>query len=133
MSLSNPFSDVTDGEYYSDAIKWAADNGIVLGYGDGKFGPNDNITRQDLAVILMRNMNYREINIPVTEQWIIFSDEADIAGYAMDAIQTFNKLGIINGIGNDGEGRAIINPKGNATRAEAAAMLHRFWEATKAE
>jgi len=73
-------------------------------------------------------MSFKEINIAVNQQWIIFSDEADIAGYAMDAIQTFNKLGVITGTGTDAEGRVIVNPKGNATRAEAAAMLHRFVE-----
>lgn len=84
--------------------------------------------RQDLAVILMRYMNYKDIKPAVTEQWISFADEADIADYAMDAIQTFNKLNIMNGIAGD-DGRIVVDPKGNATRAQAAAMLHRFMEA----
>jgi len=124
--LANPFDDVAEGQYYTNAIKWGADNGIVKGYGNRRFGPSENVTREQLAAILLRYMNFKEINLPVTMQWIIFADEADIAGYAMDAIQTLNKLGVINGVGKNADGQVIIKPKGNATRAEAAAMLHRF-------
>ena len=116
-----PFVDTNSDAYYYNAVLWAAQNGIVGGYGNGIFGPNDPIKRQDLAVILMRYMDYKEIVLPVTLQWIFFTDEADISDYAMNALQTLNKLGVINGIGNN-----VINPKGDATRAEAAAMLHRF-------
>jgi len=124
--VNSPFSDVAAEKYYYAAIRWAANNGLVAGYGEGKFGPDDNITRQDLAVILMRYMIFKKINIPVTMQWIIFADEADVAGYAMDSIQTLNKLGIINGTGSNANGQIIISPKSNATRAEVAAILHRF-------
>jgi len=122
------FSDVEQGSWYEKAVGWAAENGIVLGYGESAFGPGDPITRQDLAAILARYMNFLEVVIPVTVQWIIFADEADISDYAMDAIQTFNKLGVINGIGTNESGQTIVGPKGNATRAQAAAMLHRFLE-----
>ena len=125
------FTDVDESAYYSNAVKWAAANGIVGGYGGGLFGPNDNITRQDLAVILMRYMNFKGIVKPVTQQYIIFADEATISDYAMDAIQTFNKLGIINGTGINAQGKTVIDPKGNATRAQVAAILHRFMEAIK--
>ena len=131
VSGANPFDDVAAGQYYTNAVIWAGANEIVGGYGNGNFGPNNNITRQDLAVILLRYMNYKEIVLPVTAQWIIFTDAEDIANYAMDAIQTFNKLGIINGTGTNADGQTIVNPKGNATRAEAAAMLHRFLELIK--
>jgi len=126
--LSNPFGDVTAEQWYADAVKWAAENDIVKGYASGAFGPRDNITRQDLAVILLRYMIYKEIVRPVTAQYLFFADAEDISDYAMEAIQTFNKLGIINGTGTNDEGQTKINPKGNATRAEAAAMLHRFLE-----
>ena len=126
--LASPFGDVADGQWYADAVKWASDTGIVTGYGSGAFGPGDNITRQDLAVILMRYMGYKEIVLPVTVQYIFFADEADIADYAMDAIQAFNKLGIINGVGANADSRTIVDPRGNATRAQVAAMLHRFLE-----
>ena len=126
LTPGSEFTDVTEGAYYSDAVTWAAANGIVNGYGDGRFGPNDIITRQDLAVIFMQYMNYKEIILPVTMQWIFFADEADISGYAMDAIQTFNKLGIINGMGTNESGQTIIDPKGAATRAHAAGLLMNF-------
>jgi hypothetical protein len=130
--LANPFSDVAAGQWYSNAVKWAAHNKLVTGYGSGKFGPSDYITRQDLAVILLRYLNFKEIDLPVTEQFIIFADGAEIADYAMDAIQTFNKLAIINGTGSNAAGQVIVSPKGQATRAQVAAMLHRLLEAIAA-
>jgi uncharacterized repeat protein (TIGR02543 family) len=126
--LSNPYNDVAAAEWYTDAIIWAAENGIVTGYGNGNFGTNDPISRQDLAVILMRYMNFMEINLSVTQQWISFADEADVAEYAMNALQSLNKLGIINGVGANEDGQTKINPGGVATRAQVAAMLHRFLE-----
>ena len=65
----------------------------------------------------------------MTEQWIIFADESNISDYAMDAIQTLNKLGIIRGTGVNGYGQTIVDPKASATRAQIASMLHRFIEA----
>ena len=132
--LDNPFYDVPENIWYTDAIKWAAENGIVTGRGlvmggdtpTPYFAPDSPITREELATILMRYMNYKKIVLPVTHQRIIFADEADISAYAMDAIQTFNKLGIINGIGTNANGQTIVKPKGNATRAETAAMIMRF-------
>jgi len=123
--LDNPFSDVPAGQWYTDAVVWAAENDIVTGY-DGKFNPLANITRQDLAVILMRYMEYKEINLPITLEFRIYADANEIAAYASDAIQTLNKLGVINGTGVNADGQTIISPRGNATRAQAAAMFHRF-------
>jgi len=128
FSLANPFNDVAEGQWYTSAIKWAVECGIVQGYNEVTFGPNDNVTREQLAAILMRYLNFKEINLPVTTQYILFADESDIANYAMDAIQTLNKLGIINGIGTNSAGQTMIDPKGNAKRAQVAAMLHRLLE-----
>ena len=122
------FADVVQGSWYETAVGWAAKNEIVKGYGEGMFGPEDPITRQDLAVILERYMGFIGSELNVNDQWIEFADEADISSYAMSAIQALNKLGIINGIGTNGDGKPIIDPKGNATRAQAAALLHRFVE-----
>ena len=77
-------------------------------------------------MILERYLNFKGISIPITEQYIEFADEDAIAGYAKTAFQTLNKLGVINGTGNDNDGRIIVDPQGSATRAQAAAMLHRF-------
>jgi len=131
--LANPFADVDEKAWYTDPIKWAVDNRLVYGYNlpadqtsGGIFGAKDNITRQDLAVILLRYMNYLGYSPLVNDEWIIFADEADISAYAMDAIQTFNKLGIINGTDTNANGATIIDPQGNATRAQTAAILYRF-------
>ena len=124
--LSNIFEDVAEGAWYTDAVMWASANELVFGYGDGRFGPEDDITREQLAAILMRYMVYKGTNIAVPANWIFFSDEADISGYAKNAVQTFYKLGIIKGIGTDEENRAIIDPKNSATRAQTAAIFHRF-------
>jgi hypothetical protein len=98
----------------------------VTGYGDGRFGPGDNITREQMAAILYRYMAFAKNNLPVAEQHITFTDEAKISGYAMDAIQALFKLGIIQGVGEN-----TINPKGDATRAQFAAMIHRMQELVK--
>ena len=124
--LDNPFTDAPVGQMYSDAVIWAYHNGIVAGVGSGRFAPNDPIKRQDMAVIFTRYMKYLKINQPVTTRWIIFADEADISDYAMDAIQILSNLGVISGVGKNADGRIIIDPKGAATRAQAAAMLQRL-------
>ena len=123
--LSNPFSDVAGGQYYRDAVIWAAANGIVAGIGNGKYDPDANITRQDLAVILYRYAQWAGIELPVTQDYTGFTDDAHVANYAKDAIEAFFKAGIINGY-PDGS----FQPNGTATRAEVAAMIHRFFEIT---
>jgi len=124
--VTNPFDDVASDQWYTNAIIWAVDKGIVTGKGSGKFAPDAAITRQDLMVILMRYMSFLKVNKPVDDQYIIFSDEANISDYAKDAIQTCYKLKIMNGIATDADGRTIIDPLGNATRAQVAVLLRRF-------
>ena len=120
------FADVAGGLWYSDAVAWAADNGVVSGTGGGMFAPDAEIARQDMATILMRYINFIEYEYVTTMEYRFFADEDDIADYAKGAIQDLNKLGIINGKGND-----VIDPRGTATRAEVAAMLHRLLELVK--
>jgi hypothetical protein len=121
--VSSQFSDVEDYAPYSEAVIWAAANGIVNGRGDGTFAPEGSITRQDLAVIFLRYMKYAEISIPRAQEYIMFADEAQISDYAKAAVQTLHKLGIIQGVGGN-----TIDPKGMVTRAQLAAMLRRFIE-----
>ena len=118
--LTNPFSDVGDA-YYTNPIIWAAANEIVFGYGNGKFGPGDNITRQDLAVILVRYAGHMGYELPELRGYENFNDEANISDYAIAAVRALYGAEVING--KDGN---IFDPRGNATRAEIAAMLHRF-------
>ena len=120
------FTDVPLYEYYSSAVAWATANGIVSGYGNGTFGPNDNITREQAATVFTRYMVYKEINIDVTEQYILFADESQISDYAKNVTQTMKKLGVID-FAHDN----AVNPKGTVTRAEAAGMFRRFAEIVK--
>jgi hypothetical protein len=115
------FTDVAAGQYYAAPVEWAKTNNLVTGVGGSRFNPDGAITRQDLAVIILRYMNYQGVNPIVTQQYVFFSDEDQIADYAKNAIQTLNKLGIITGI--DGN---TIYPQVSATRAQVAAILHRF-------
>ena len=119
----NPFSDVADGMYYTDAVIWAALNGIVYGYGDGRFGAQDFITREQLATILYRYSIYKGFDVSVGENTNILSynDAFDISEYAIPAIQWACGAGVMYG-----RPGGYLDPRGNATRAEIAAMLHRF-------
>ena len=119
--LSGSFIDVPEDTWYTDAVTWAAEYGIVNGYPGGRFGPEDNITRQDLAAILIRYADSKEINLPYERGYPGFDDEQFIAEYAMDAIRRCYESNIINGRYFN-----MFDPLGNATRAEAAAMLFRF-------
>jgi hypothetical protein len=121
-SSNNPFSDVPSGQYYTDAVLWAAANGIVEGY-NGKFNPNDPITRQDMAVVLARYADFAGAKLPETRSYVPFRDDADVADYAKEAIEAMFRAMIIRGKPGD-----LVDPQGNATRAEVAAMLHRFIE-----
>ena len=115
---TNPFNDVAEDKYYTNAVIWAAANGIVSGYEDGRYGPEDNITREQLTAILNNYSESAGIILPVTREYVSFSDDADIAIYAKEAIEQFFKSGIINGKSGN-----LFDPKGSATRAELATML----------
>jgi hypothetical protein len=126
--LPNPFTDVPAGQWYTNAVIWAAANDIVGGYGGGRFGPEDYVTRQDLAVLLNRYSRYAGIDVPVIRAYTGFNDEADIAGYAKEAVERFFEGGIISGRPGN-----VFDPRGNATRAELAAMLARFMQTAESE
>ena len=122
------FTDVAADMYYTDAVRWAAANGIVKGYGGGLYGPEDNVTREQLTVILNNYLKYAALNLPTVTEYTGFNDDADIADYAAEAIKKFFEAGIIVGKGN-----GIFDPKGDATRAEVATMLMRLIEAVEME
>ena len=120
-----PFSDVEAGKYYEKAVIWAAENKIVNGYGDGKFGPDDNVTREQLAAILFRFAQFKGYDVSVGEDTNILSynDAFSISEWAMPAMQWACGAGLLQG---DGAGNLM--PANNAARCEAAAILHRFCE-----
>jgi hypothetical protein len=120
------FDDVDKNAWHADAIAWTREKGIVTGIGGSRFDPDTPVSRQDLAVIISRFAVAMGWPIPVTRDYAGFKDDADCANYAKDAIEAFFRAGIINGY-PDGS----FKPQGTATRAEVAAMLHRFIEAVK--
>lgn len=117
---SETFNDVQAGQYYADAAIWAANNGIVNGYGDGSFGPEDLITREQLAAIFYRYSSAQGYDVTASGDLSQFSDAGTISAYAEPALAWANGAGLINGRGNG------LEPQANATRAEIATMLMRF-------
>lgn len=119
------FSDVADGQWYSEAIRWAASEGIVDGYGNGSFGPNDPITREQFAAMLWRYAASAGYDVSIGESTNILSyaDETNVSEYAIPAMQWACGSGVITGISE-----ATLVPLGEATRAQAATMLMRFCE-----
>ncbi|MDR1329105.1 MAG: S-layer homology domain-containing protein, partial [Oscillospiraceae bacterium] len=120
------FSDVADGKYYTEAVAWAEAEGIVDGYGNGLFGPEEDITRQDLALLFLRYARYKGLTLPAIRQYTAFIDDADVSDYAREAARTLYRAGIISG-----KPGSRLDPKGTATRAEVAAMLLRFLESVQ--
>jgi len=124
-SGSNPFSDVKDGMWYTDAVIWAAECGLVNGYGDGVFGINDDLTREQFATILYRYV--QTTGGGFTGLWdfaLDFEDVGDVSDWANEAMHWCVMNGIING-----RTETTLVPGGNAKRAEAAMILMRFCEA----
>ena len=119
----SPFADVTDDAYYFDAVMWAVANKIAGGYGEGLFGPDDNITREQMAALLYRYELFDGIPAPGGTAEITFGDQDDIGEWAADAVLNLATQKIINGKPHN-----LFDPQGNATRAEFAAVLHRFCE-----
>lgn len=124
-SGSSVFTDVADGAWYADAVTWAASQGIVGGYGNGLFGPEDNITREQLASILYRYAQAKGYDVSVGEDTNILSytDALEISEYAIPAMQWACGAGVIEGVTD-----STLVPQGDATRAQAAVMLMRFCE-----
>ena len=124
-SDSNAFSDVADDAWYAKSAAWALANGIVEGYGDGSFGPNDSLPREQLAVILYRYTLL--IDQGPQGAWLIqlpFSDGADISEWATEAVTYL----YLNNITNGKPGN-VFDPQSTASRAEAATMLHKWLSA----
>ena len=122
----NSFTDVEAGMWYADAITWAAENGIFAGYSMDKFGPDDPITREQLTAIFYRYADYKGYKLTVTGNLDRFEDADKITDYAKTVMQWAVGNGLIKG-----KAENLLDPQGTATRAEIAAMLHRFVENTK--
>ena len=119
----NSFTDVEAGKWYADAITWTAENGIFAGYGKDKFGPDDPITREQLAAIFYRYADYKGYDLTVKGNLDKFKDADKITDYAKTAMQWAVGSSLVKGKSGN-----LLDPQGTATRAEIAAMLHRFIE-----
>ena len=126
VNYAMTYTDVAQGQWYSEAVRWATSEGIVGGYGNGLFGTNDPITREQFAAMLYRFAQEQGYDVSIGENTNILSytDVADLSEYAIPATQWAVGAGIINGTG-DG---STLTPQGQATRAQAAVMLMRFCE-----
>ena len=118
-----PFDDVPAGEWYSDAISWAAANGIVDGYGNGKFGPNDTVTREQMAVILYRYADYKGYDVTKLADMAGYTDAAAVSDWADTAMKWAVAAGII-----EGKSATTLSPSGDSIRAEVATVFMRFDE-----
>ena len=120
---SSAFLDVPLDAWYADAVAWAAEHGIVAGYSDTAFGPNDPITREQVEAILYRYAQYKGYDVSAKADLNKFTDADEISNYALEPLQWANAEGLVNG-----KGDSVLDPKGQATRAEAAVILTRFNE-----
>ena len=127
VTYKDTFPDVKEGNFYSDAVIWAAENGIVTGYTDtGLFGPNDPITREQMAAMMFRYANYKKLDTKKREDLSGFPDGKNVQVFATDAVQWCVAEGIISGKGE--EGAKILDPQASTCRAEAATIISRYTE-----
>ena len=128
VNYAMDFEDVTADQWYTEAIRWAASEKIVEGYGDGKFGTNDAITREQMVTIMFRYAKYKGYDVSVGKNTNILSydDAFDVAEWAIPAMQWACGSGMIQGIADGNQ--MNLAPQGNATRAQAAAILQRYCE-----
>ena len=125
-SGSADFTDVPQGEWYSKAVSWAAEEKIVNGMGDGTFRPNNQITREQLATILFRYVKLTEMDPPERAELTTFPDGERVQSYAVEAMQWAVGKGLINGVRDSSTGQTLLRPEGSATRAQVATILMRF-------
>ena len=127
VEIAEGFNDVYENDWYNHAVRWATANGIAKGYGEGYFGPSDSVTREQLVSILWRYAQYKGIGVSVGEDTNILSyeDAFDISEYAVPAMQWACGAGLINGM-KDTNGKMILDPQGDITRAQMDIMMKRF-------
>lgn len=123
VTAANPYSDVAADTWYTDAVIWASENGIVNGYGSGKFGPTDNITREQLAAMLLRYSDYKEYDTDARNHLTSYTDAGAISAWALESVQWANAEGLVTG-----RTETTIVPQGSTTRAETATILMRYLE-----
>lgn len=123
VKKSASFKDVKADSYYNKAVAWAASNKIVKGYGEGKFGPNDKITREQMAAILKSYATYKKYNTSASARISQFKDFGRVSSYAVESVEWAVGENLLGGKGN-----GLLDPRGKATRAEVASIFQRFLE-----
>ena len=124
VTAKNPFSDVASGKWYTDAVVWAAKNQIVNGVGEGKFDPDGEITREQMAAILYRYSEFKGVTPTEGEFAAEYPDAGKVSKYALTAMRWANAEKLING--TQSGSTVYLDPQGSATRAQVAAILMRF-------
>jgi hypothetical protein len=122
------FTDVQAGQWYTDAVRWAEKNAIVSGYGNGRFGVNDSLTREQLARMLMNYARYQGIDTVKTVELTGFDDAAQLSSWAVDAMHWAVAKGLITGTT-----ATTLSPAAPTTRAQLATILMRFIEGMEAK
>lgn len=118
---SATFTDVAGGKWYSEAVSWASSKDIVNGYGNGRFGPEDTITREQMAAILYRYAKYKSYDVSASTSLSKYTDASQISAYAVESMTWANAAELITGTSS-----TTLSPKGSATRAQVAVVLMRF-------
>ena len=120
------FLDVAEGAWYTEAIRWAKSEGVVSGYDDEHFGPNDAITREQMVALLYRYAQHKGLDVSIGEDALHFDDAQRISAYAVPAMQWAVGSGIVSGMEQDGS--KLLVPKVATTRAQMASLMMRFCE-----
>ncbi len=122
----NTFVDVPDGAWYTDAVTWAAENGVVSGIGGSRFDPSGFVTREQTAEILYNYAHSKGYDVSARADLTAFPDAGSVSGWAEEALSWANAAGLINGTVRDGQ--TILDPQGSASRAQVAMILMNYVE-----
>ena len=122
----NTFVDVPDGAWYTDAVTWAAENGVVSGIGGSRFDPSGFVTREQTAEILYNYAHSKGYDVSARADLTVFPDAGSVSGWAEKALSWANAAGLINGTVRDGQ--TILDPQGSASRAQVAMILMNYVE-----
>ena len=121
VSGADGFRDVADGSWYTDAVLWGQSTGIIEGYGDGLFGPDDSVTCEQMCALIVRWLDYMGYELPAVKDDKVFTDADQFSSWARESISYAQISGLINGV----PGGAFA-PKNNASRAENSAVFQRM-------
>ena len=118
---TSAFKDVEAGSWYAPFVTWAAENGVVLGYGDDNFGPEDFITREQMCAMIKRYLDFAPYSLPAAGNAPEFHDRSEISGWALEAVLYCRNAGLVQG-----RDTGKFDPRDNLTRAEACAVFERL-------